>query len=173
MGARGPLAKREGRQRRGAPVTGELQAAAPATPEPPADLHADVLLQWQDFWDSQAAQVLADIDLPALHRLFRYRSEWHSVADRLRVIGGGDVVEGSAGQLRMHPLSERLIKLETTITALEDKLGLTPMARARLGISLALNQLTWQQVAQSGRPSERKEIGSGPAQAAASIDDLL
>lgn len=69
------------------------------------------------------------------------------------------ITVGSQGQLKIHPLAERLLKLEATITALEDKLGLTPRARAQLGIAIGQYKLTWQEVAAG---DAKRAVEAGP-----------
>lgn len=153
MGARGPLAKTVGRQGHTTPVRAQLFDEAPDHPPVPEGLCPAVARQWEAFWYTDTARVVADSDLPAVERLFRYRSEWWETEEVYRAMGafphevGQRVVEGSQGQLKMHPLADRLIKLEATMTALETKLGFTPMDRARLGITIGQYQLTWQEVA--------------------------
>lgn len=48
--------------------------------------------------------------------------------------------------------------LEALIAKLEDKLGLSPLARARLGIEIGQAQLTWAEVMKGGA---RGEVASG------------
>ena len=53
-----------------------------------------------------------------------------------KVVKKSLVVRGSTGQIRTNPLAEHALKLETQILRLENELGLTPMARQRLGIAV-------------------------------------
>lgn len=43
---------------------------------------------------------------------------------------------GSTGQLALHPLYKHVSTLDEKITALEDRFGLTPLARLKLGAQL-------------------------------------
>lgn len=169
MGARGPLAKREGRVGHTTPVTAQVFDVAPTAPPVPEGLHAAVTEQWLAFWQSEASHVLADSDLPAVERLFRYRSEWwETEEDWRRMDDALRITTGSQGQLKIHPLAERILKLEATITALEDKLGLTPRARAQLGIAIGQYKLTWQEVA----AGQQKAIEGGTNTPVLDTDDL-
>lgn len=167
MGARGPLAKPvEARQGHGDLVIAEVFDDALEIPTPPEQLHPAVARQWDVFWVSEVAHVLAASDLPAVERLFLYRSEWwetHDIYAGLAYTAGPEVeddaplaaklVLGSAKQLTLHPLAKRLLELESAIDKLETQLGLTPMARARLGIAIGTQKLTWQQVAAGSSPA--------------------
>lgn len=159
MGARGPLGKSaDDRQGHTDLVKAEVFDEALDVPIPPEGMHPAVVRQWEAFWVSDVTRVLAETDLPAVERLFLYRSEWWEVHDAYRALEDGQVIVlGSAKQLTFHPTADRLLKLEAVIDKLESQLGLTPMARARLGVTLAQNQLTWQQVA-AGKPTGQQAI---------------
>lgn len=167
MGARGPIAKRDDeRQTNRAPVraTGTPEHEQHVLPAAPKGMLKRTRDQWVTFWESDLVRVTALPDLAPITRLFRYYDEWNRLHDeheaRLRAGGAEAVVTyGSQGQQVAHPLPKRLNELEGLISKLEDKLGITPMARARLGIALGLQEQTWQQVAagrQVGRTGEEK-----------------
>lgn len=118
---------------------------------------------WDAFWCSPLASVFQVTDVPALRRLYHlYDDEERlrrAVAKRNRVVrsepwgadgpaGPGEVVMGtidrleeipghlgvgSQGQLVVSPDFTALTKVRAEIRALEDRLGLTPMARYRMG----------------------------------------
>jgi P27 family predicted phage terminase small subunit len=73
-------------------------------------------------------------DLPALRRLFLLRDERERA--RRKLINGAATVTGSKGQPVAHPLTARLAGLDVEIRHLEVQFGLTPAARARLGLAL-------------------------------------
>lgn len=143
MGVRGPLAAPE--------HPTELAPVDPAEvqiPQPPSDVEAETLERWETFWRSGLSRVVEDVDLAAVTRLFRYYDEWSRVERMYR--SGDIIVEGSRGQESLHPLGKRLIELEGVIQQLEAKVGITALARARLGLTIGAAQLTWQQVARGG-----------------------
>lgn len=169
MGERGPIAKREGRQGHSTPVAVDVREVATVeVPPPPAGLRPEIEQQWRDIWDAGGARVVMILDMPALKRLFQYRNRHADITEYLDGLAPADLVTtGSTGQERVHPLAEHVAKLERLILMLEEKLGLTPMARARLGIALAESRRTWQDVA------GRKEVSGGTVEVEPSIDDLL
>lgn len=118
-------------------------------PRPPDDLHPELVQQWRDYWSSDVANAADDVDLPLITRLFIYRDEWHRLSLAYGMLPMEDrLVAGSrhAEALRIHPWADRMTKLEDMIQKIEDKLGLSPLSRARLGIELGQAKLTWQQV---------------------------
>lgn len=153
MGLRGPL---------GDDTAVEVTGGLGYVPEPPDGLHEDTLQDWVNYWTSSTANVVDEVDVPMVRRLFMYRDEHY----RLGLLWGRmdteeRVVEGSRHKesLRLHPFGDRMKELEALISKLEDKLGLSPLARARLGIEIGQAQLTWAEVMKGGA----REVGSGPA----------
>lgn len=47
----------------------------------------------------------------------------------------GFMVEGSTGQMRVNPLFDKILALETLMTKYEGLCGFTPADRARLGVA--------------------------------------
>lgn len=120
-------------------------------PAPPPDLRPDLYQEWQDYWTSPLSNVAHDTDVSSLRRLFTYRDEWFRLALAYAALSEEDrVVDGSrnSGALRTHPFGDRMLKLEGEITKLEDKFGLNPLARARLGIELGTAKKTWAELSQ-------------------------
>jgi P27 family predicted phage terminase small subunit len=89
---------------------------------------------WNAFWASKLAQrVVATTDLPALRRLFSLYDERERA---LRAYRRERLVVGSTGQPVINPMAKVMVALDTEIRALEDRFGLSPAARIRLGIAL-------------------------------------
>lgn len=88
---------------------------------------------FEAFRSSPLAQTLVEADFPALLRLFDLRDE-QTVA--LAAYRRQRVVEGSMGQPRLSPYADMLARLEKLVSPLEDRFGLTPLSRLRLGITL-------------------------------------
>jgi P27 family predicted phage terminase small subunit len=146
MGKRGPVAKPAGRaqgHRKRQPALDVVVSASLVVPEPPEGLSAPVREAWETFWQSEIAQAVTDIDLPAVRRLFAYY-EQHRRA--LEVASMELAVPGSKGQLRLNPLADYALKLEQAILRLETELGKTPLARSRLGIAVGQARLTLEEI---------------------------
>lgn len=128
-------------------------------PEPPAEWLEETRAEWRHYIESDEAEVAQRSALPALLRLFGYRDAHARVSAELATlmaydmvgdsVGGleqsedgtpverlGLVVRGSTGQLVLHPLTKLLGSLETAMRPLEDRFGLNPLARLRLGITM-------------------------------------
>jgi P27 family predicted phage terminase small subunit len=110
-------------------IEGKLAEAPPA----PKGLLKSSVDTWVAFWRSPTARLVqADTDLPALIRLWSLYDEHErcyraSREDRL--------VLGSQGQYVLNPLYRQMVTLETEIRNLEDRFGLSPMARLKLGVT--------------------------------------
>ncbi len=114
---------------------GEVVALSPTvTRRPPADLTwlDEIQSEWAELWSSPMAQVFKPTDLPSLRRLFHYRSQ-HAAATE-RFLSEPEVV-GSMGQPVLSPWAGEMHRLEAQIQKLEDRCGLSPLARLRLGIT--------------------------------------
>lgn len=136
MGSRGPLPKPAVKQQGRRPT--EVVRLVPReeqikVPEPPEGLLPTSQEAWAVYWASPVSSVAAEVDLPAISRLFRLRDQWERAMDMVRQ---GVAVRGSTGQIRVNPLAGYAAQVETSIIRLENELGLTPLSRARLGISI-------------------------------------
>lgn len=111
-----------------------IDGGAGEVPECPSDLLPEVAESWERFWRSPLAQtVTPDTDLPAVERLFGLRDERERA---WRIIRAARVVSGSMGQERASPFYAVASALDSEIRQLEDRLGLSPQARLRLGVQL-------------------------------------
>jgi P27 family predicted phage terminase small subunit len=95
---------------------------------------------WSAYWNSPASRA-AD---PGADR---YRVErWITTVDEYERINAAfkqtRIVKGSTGQPVLNPLSQYLQQLLAEINKAETELGLTPLARMRLGIAYGEAQLT-------------------------------
>lgn len=118
MGTRGPIASADSTTRH-APMAVEL-AGTVGHPIPPADLPTRQAEQWSAYFASPVAAALDTVDLPALERLFKL----YAALDTIDPANDKDDAEHFA-------------KLARLVAPLETALGVTPAARARLGIKLA------------------------------------
>lgn len=101
---------------------------------------------WDLIWMSGIASQLQEQDSIALYRWIEYVDEWHRSKRALKK--ADRIVPGSRGQMVLNPLIDYVLKLESAIRAIEDRLGLSPMARARLGLTLGEGASVWQQLNQ-------------------------
>jgi P27 family predicted phage terminase small subunit len=144
MGARGPVG-RPGEHRHGhreAPVVELVQSRPDVTvPKPPPGMLAATRRAWARYWQSDVATVATEADRDLVERLFVFRDE-HARALRTLRATGERMVSGSRSQPRLSPLLDLVFKLEGAIHTLETELGLSPLARARLGIAVGQATLT-------------------------------
>lgn len=135
---KGPMPKHpDKRQRRNKnqPQPVEIVAHESLLTDPPAPSEfwlEEVAAEWDGFWRSDLAQVIAETDVDALWRLFQLRDDWRRCAVEA---ARQPFVEGSRGQPTENPLAKRADRLLGQIASLEDRFGLTPASRARLGIT--------------------------------------
>jgi P27 family predicted phage terminase small subunit len=93
---------------------------------------AETTKAWVSFWESEIAGLVTDPDMPALTRLFRMYDQRTRYE---RIVLKTPFVTGSTGQTVSHPASKEIASLDGRILQLEDRLGITPMARLKLGIT--------------------------------------
>jgi P27 family predicted phage terminase small subunit len=153
MGSRGPVAKpadqRQGHRKQ--PRTASKPAqngvislvsrdAERAIPRPPTGLLAASRKRWKAYWQSPVSKA---VDLDAdLYRIER----WISCVDEYERVNVAfkktRLVKGSTGQAALNPLASYLQQLLNEINKAEAELGLTPLARMRLGIAYGEAKLT-------------------------------
>jgi P27 family predicted phage terminase small subunit len=92
----------------------------------------EVAEAWHELWSSPLAGIIKPTDVPALKRLFEYR---HSLLHAQEQFEADPVGTGSMGQEVLSPWATEVHRLEGVIEKLEDRFGLTPMSRLRLGVT--------------------------------------
>ncbi len=109
-------------------------------PRAPAGLLAVSRKRWRAYWESNLAQA-ADrlVDLPRIERWIRVSDEYEKVDAILKQTR---LVKGSMGQPVLTPLASYLSFLAAELRAAETELGMTPLARQRLGIEYGRARLT-------------------------------
>lgn len=115
-------------------VVRALPAPKLVIPAPEPHWSPAVVEGWNDYWASPMAgpRVLQVSDGPALRRLFDLRNR---LVDALAAFDAEPIVRGSTGQPTMSPWAAEVHRLEAAVSKLEDKFGLTPMARLKLGVT--------------------------------------
>jgi len=91
--------------------------------------------RWDEFWRSKLAANVEPSDEGALRRLFRLYDELDRLWDAIEETGR--VVEGSQGQPRPNPLFKQVETFQAEARQLEDRFGLSPMSRLKLGVTFA------------------------------------
>ena len=137
------MTRRKGSDERQRTNTGEAELSpVPSTPEieipPPPKPHGGGRLLvaterwWREFWTSPVARLVDPrSDLRALSRLallYDERDRAYAAYKKKRSS------TGSTGQLVVNPFAKEVASLDGRIAALEDRFGLTPDARFKMGI---------------------------------------
>lgn len=109
-------------------------------PPPPPRMLKATRDSWAEFWTSPlAASVDLASDLPGICRLFEKRDEYRRAFKEYRKCR---MVEGSKKQPVLNPMGKVMNDLEKDIRQLEDRYGLSPKARAQLGITIGTAKRT-------------------------------
>lgn len=106
----------------------------PAPPKPGGKALLAVTVQaWEAFWSSPAlAGLVQPADLAALHRLFVLYDDRERME---RAYRAQPFTAGSTGQMVVNPAAREIASMDPRISQLEDRFGLTPMARLKLGLT--------------------------------------
>jgi P27 family predicted phage terminase small subunit len=135
-----PAARRQRRNKRGLELVDVSAAPAQEVPKPPSGLLKKTRQRWAAFWASDVAKVLAvDTDMSGVVRLFQLYDERDRCYGAVRK---DRLVEGSRNQPVLNPLYRQLATLDSEIRQLEDRFGLTPMSRLKLGINVGRGRKT-------------------------------
>ena len=114
-------------------TVGTVSVIGIEVPGPPKDLLKRTRDLWEAFWGSPlAALVDRASDRAALERLFGLYDERERSMRAVKK--EGRLVLGSQGQSVLSPLIRYASECEKEIRQLEDRFGLTPMARLKLGV---------------------------------------
>lgn len=156
----GPAPSRD-RTRRARPskaivnVTVEPAAAEGVVPAPPPHLPMDLADEWTHLWMSPLAEAIAVTDLPSLRRLFQLRAAHAELLER--AAREDYLADGSKDQQVVHPALKAAMSIESAITALEDRFGLTVKARQSIGIAMGDLAEAERKVAQRAAEKEQTQ----------------
>lgn len=135
-----PRATRQNRIKRPELGLVDAERAEYVIPTPPAGLTKYARQRWEAFFSSPpAAAIDLRADLHRLERWIRAVDEYERVG---RVFRKARTVNGSMGQPVLNPLAAYLATREAEIARAEAELGMTPMARVKLGIAYGQAKLT-------------------------------
>ena len=122
----------------------QLPAVRSAMPPYPKSILKVTKEQWATYWQSEISVVACEVDLPVVERLHRRYDERERAYREVRK--SGRLAVGSQGQKILHPLLKYIDQCEQEIRQLEDRLGLSPHARLKMGATLAGAKRTLEQV---------------------------
>ena len=114
------------------------RSAVPAVlPDPPEGLGDFGVWLWVEVW-KQGAGVYASTDSYIIERYCSLQERRRNLPDLVEAEGW--LTTGSTGQTVVHPAARMVTDVESRLCALEDRLGLNPEARLRLGITSVEHQ---------------------------------
>ncbi len=119
----------------------EIRPDVPPYPKRFARGYQQLLLltrrRWDAFWASDLSMVVADVDLPLVERLFQRYDERDRAYREIRKKDVGRLCKGSQGQPILHPLLKYIDNCDSEIRQMEDRLGMSPVVRLKMGVALA------------------------------------
>lgn len=124
------------------PELGVVEAKAPDFVIPPAPIGLLKVSKdrWEAYWRSAISSAVdLNADFGLVERWIRSVDEWHRAYRSFRK---ERVTTGSTGQLVLSPLAKLISQLESEIGRCEQQLGLTPIARLKLGLTANQERLT-------------------------------
>ena len=125
--------------------------------DPPDGLRADALVIWDQTMELARAHLMPT-DIFAARRWIHWVNEW---LKSVEVLGDRPLVMGSAG-IVVNPIVRYIRECETKIEHAETVMGLTPLARMRLGITYAMEQSALAAL-KSGQPTKPRLMDAEPA----------
>ena len=134
-----PVGISQGHRRKAAVTLRDFGDRLPV-PRAPPGLLASSRKRWRAYWQSNLAQAVdRQVDLPRIERWIETSDEYEKVN---AIFKQTRLVKGSTGQPALNPLATYLATLLAELRAAETDLGMTPLARQRLGIAYGQARLT-------------------------------
>lgn len=115
------------------PALAPLTAAPLAAPPAPSHLSPEAVEVWTDVWEAGGPAYNVRTDARVVERYAELSARRLVLLATLLEEGWTTV--GSTGQLAVHPAARILSDTESKLQSLEDRLGLSPESRLRLGIA--------------------------------------
>lgn len=140
--------------------------AARRVPTPPKGLTRDAVAVWRSFWRSPLGGAVDYAgDGPALRRWITLRSERERLLAKFYGEDADETltVRGSLGQVAINPLLKLEERLSREILQYEDRFGMTPLGRMRLGIAIgqAAESLDGLRKRLTAPPPKRPDVAPG------------
>lgn len=140
--------------------------AARRVPTPPKGLTRDAVAVWRSFWRSPLGGAVDYAgDGPALRRWITLVSNRERLLSRFYGDGADEAltVRGSLGQVAINPLLKLEERLSREILQYEDRFGMTPLGRMRLGIAIgqAAESLDGLRKRLTAPPPKRTDVAPG------------
>lgn len=102
-------------------------------PSPPTTLSSRATQVWKEVWDAGREAYNIRTDGHIIARYAEMTSRREILLKTLDTEGWTTV--GSSGQIVAHPAARLIAEVDSKLQSLEDRLGLNPEARIRLGIA--------------------------------------
>lgn len=129
------------------------------TADRPDGLCPEAQRVWDDFWASDISAAAKRSDHYALRRWIEAVDEREGL---MKTVRKSQFVDGSQGQPRLNPLFKRLGEVEKHIADFEERFGMTPRARAALGIEVGKAAMTADQLNRMARNGSDEDEGDSP-----------
>lgn len=151
--------ERRQRSNRKGPVDPRSRAGAvlslpTVTPEPVKGWLAVTKHEWDVLWKLPQAGVVQTSDEPALRRLFALKDDRERA---MRAYRKSPVVKGSTGQPIINPLAKMAAQWDGEILQLEDRFGLNPLARIKVGLGLGEVSKTLEELSRAAYGNDEDE----------------
>jgi P27 family predicted phage terminase small subunit len=129
-----------------------LTVVAASHADPPAlpdSASATVQQVWRDLWASDLAGAFKPTDVPTLKRWAWWFDQWLRVSGEIEA---DPLLTQARGVWSLNPKVRYLKQCESSLRELEKAFGLDPLARLRLGITLADGQAKAQALREPVKP---------------------
>ena len=139
-------------------------------PAPPDGLLAVTVAVWDRFWRSRIRRAVQnEIEVERLERWAYTLDEWYRLS---RAIRRRRVVASPQGP-KLNPLVAYLRQIEGELYRIENSFGMSPLARARMGLTVAEGKRTAAELNRllEGRPRDRDPGTAGSAEPATGQPD--
>ena len=127
---------------------------SPNVPKPDPRWDKRTIKEWNDVWADVewAANIRAGLHIPALERLFTYKSRWLQLNDQMYT--EPMLVLGSRGNDVKNPILSELRELEKMVLQMEKEFGMTLRSASLINLDLGQGELNWAQL------QEKKKRGA-------------
>lgn len=127
---------------------------APAVPGPEPGWSVATRTAWRTYWRDGLAQLTTPVDGVAVRRLFAL----YDARERLwQLFLRHPLATGSKGQEVMHPAGAFALAIDARVERMERAFGVTPKARAALGITFAEARASLEDLAREAAHAEEAE----------------